>query len=50
MCTRILRAIRIVRLRLLQIALHDADLVGNREAARRIAPQEARMRAELESL
>lgn len=41
---------RRIRLRVLQIALHDADITGNRELARRIAPQEALLRAELESL
>lgn len=39
-----------VRLRILQIILHDADLTNNRDLARRVAPKEAMLRAELESL
>jgi hypothetical protein len=39
-----------IRLRALQIALHDADVTNNRELARRIAPQEALLRSELERL
>jgi hypothetical protein len=36
-----------IRLRLLQIALHDAEITGNTETARSIAPTEARLRAQL---
>ncbi len=46
----ITRALRLVRLRLLQIALHDAEETGNYVVARRLAPQEACLRAELASL
>lgn len=41
---------RRLRLRLIQIALHDAELTGNDNVARRLAPEEARMRAELGGL
>ncbi len=44
------RWLKIVRLRLLQVALQDAEDVGNREAVIRLAPQEAILRAELESI
>lgn len=44
------RKARLVRLRLLQIALHDAECVGNTTTARRLAPEEACLRAELMEL
>jgi hypothetical protein len=50
MIAAITRAGRLIRLRLLQIALSDAEYVGNTEYARRIAPEECRLRAELTSL
>jgi hypothetical protein len=48
--TSIIRAFKVIRLRLLQIALHDATETGNTDYARRIAPEECRLRAELTSL
>ena len=42
--------VRRIRLQALQIALHDAETSGNRALALRVAPLEARLRAELESL
>lgn len=39
-----------IRLRLLQIALHDAVQTNNHETARRIAPQEASLRAQIGGL
>lgn len=44
------RLFRKVRLYMLTVALHDADAVGNKQAAYRLAPEEARLRAELWSL
>lgn len=41
---------RLIRLRLIQIALHDADLTGNAIAARHLAREEVTLRAELEDL
>ena len=39
-----------IRYRLTLLALHDAELVGHRNEARRLAHMEVQMRAELESL
>ncbi len=46
----LIRTAKIIRLRLLQVAMQDAENVGNMDAVRRIAPNEAMLRAELEAL
>lgn len=42
-----MRLIELFKLRLVQIALHDADASGNVRRARRLAPIEALLRAEV---
>lgn len=44
------RTFRVIRHRLIQIELDGYERVGNTAAARRIAPTEARLRAELSPL
>lgn len=44
---RLHMTVLLIRLRLLQIALHDAAATGNRETWHRVAPHEARLRASI---
>lgn len=50
MIARLIRAAKLVRLRLLQIELDGYELVGNDNRAMSIAPREALLRAELSDL
>lgn len=50
MIARLLRLLRLLELRFAQIELDGFGLVGNAKAAQRLAPKEARLRAELTAL
>lgn len=42
--------LKLLRLRLLHIEMHGYELAGNHAAIRRVAPDEARLRAEIATL